>query len=156
MRLLSAVLFACATAGLVYATADKDEDKAKEAAVAFLKAVKAKDLDAVMKTVDVPYLSDDKGSVKLIEKTEDLKEALKPFLEKVQPDKVPSEVGKTLDLPAIRELLAKKDDKKIIESIEKVLGKAGYAVFLVQNGKERGAVLVRIKDGKAAVVGIPR
>jgi hypothetical protein len=36
--------------------ADKDEDKANEVAGAFLKATIALDLDAVMKTVDVPFL----------------------------------------------------------------------------------------------------
>ena len=35
--------------------ADKDADKAEEAALALLKALKAKDIDAVMKTVDTPF-----------------------------------------------------------------------------------------------------
>src|SRR5262245_17011447 len=100
MRLFTAVLFACLAVGLVSGAADKDEDKAKEAAVAFLKAVKAKDLDAVMKAVDVPYLNDDKDGLKVIEKTEDLKAAVKTLLEKVQPDKIPTEVGKALDVDA--------------------------------------------------------
>src|SRR5438067_5607220 len=72
MRTLAAALL-LALAASTLSAADKDEDKAKEVTAAFLKAVKAKDLDAVMKTVDVPFLSDDKDGVKVIEKTEDLK-----------------------------------------------------------------------------------
>ena len=54
MRTLAAALL-LALAASTLSAADKDEDKAKEVTVAFLKAVKAKDLDAVMKTVDVPF-----------------------------------------------------------------------------------------------------
>lgn len=131
-----------------------DEDKAKEVALAFLKAVKAKDVDALLKTVDVPFLME--GKEEPVAKAEDLKEGMKTFLAKVEQDRVPADVGKVMDVAGIRDLFAKKDDKKPLEAIEKVLGKTGYAVFLVRDGKERGAVLVRVKDGKAAVVGIPR
>jgi hypothetical protein len=152
MRALTALLFV-ALAGSLAVAADKDEDKAKEAATAFLKALKTKDVDAVMKTVDVPFLFEGKG---VIEKTDDLKSSMKTITEKVEIDKIPTELGKMLDVAAIRKLFEKKDDKKPLENIEKVLGKTGYAVFFVRDGKERGAVLVRIKDDKAVVVGLPR
>jgi limonene-1,2-epoxide hydrolase len=153
MRLLAAMLFACLTVPLASAD-DKDEAKAKETAVAFLKAVKAKDLDAVMKTVDVPFLTVDQDGVKVIEKVEDLKAMLKPLLEKVQPDKItPTEVGKPLDADAARKVIEKE-----LEPIEKTLGKSGwYMVFVLQDGKEQGRpMLVCIKDGKAAVVMLPK
>jgi hypothetical protein len=153
MRLVAATLL-LALAGSLAAAADKDEDRAKEAALAFLKAVKAKDLDAVMKTVDTPFLFEGKGEP--IAKADELRETMKSFFTSVEPDRVPTEVGKALDLPGIRKLVEEKKDRKSLEGIEKVLGKTGYAVFLVRDGKERGAVLVRLKDGKAAVVGIPR
>src|SRR5262245_263454 len=153
MRLLTTLLLV-SLAGSLAVAADKDEDKAKEAVTAFLKALKSKDVDAVMKTVDVPFFLEGKDGV--IDKTDDLKSKMKTFLEKVEPDKLQLEIGKTLDVAAIRKLFEGKDDKKSLENVEKVLGKTGYAVFLLRDGKERGAVLVRIKDDKAAVVGIPR
>jgi hypothetical protein len=152
MRLLAVVLM-IAIAGSLASAADKDEDKAKEAALAFLKAVKAKDLDAVMKTVDVPFLIE--GNSETIAKSDELKDAMKMFLTKVQPDKVPMELGKALDVPAVKKLLDEKKAKQA-EAIEKVLGDTGYAVFILKDGKERGALFVRLKDGKAAVVGIPK
>jgi len=156
MRLLAiALLFAFAVP--VFG-ADKDEDKAKEVALAFLKAFKAKDLDAIMKTVDVPFLSDEKGENKVIEKVEDLKANVKMRLEKFKDtSKITSEVGKVMDLADIKKLLeSKKGKNDELAKIEKVLGDKGYAVMLGKPGEEDGAVLVRIKDGKAAVVGVPR
>jgi len=156
MRLLAVALLLAFAAASVSA-ADKDEDKAKEVTLAFLKAVKAKDLDAVMKTVDVPYLNDEKGDFKVIEKVEDLKADLKMKLEKIKDtEKIPTEVGEVLDLPAIRKKVAGKKAEEELKHIEKVLGEKGYVVMLGKPDDERGAVLVRIKDGKAKVVGLPR
>ena len=55
MRLLAIATLIAFGASPVSA-ADKNEDKAKEAAVAFLKAVKSKDVDAVLKTRETPGL----------------------------------------------------------------------------------------------------
>jgi hypothetical protein len=148
MRPLAAVLLLAFAASPAVA-ADKDEDKAKEAALALLKAVKAKDLDAVMKVVDVPFILED---TKVVAKTDELKAALKPLLEDLKPEKLPDAAGAVLDLPAIRKKL--KDREKVLAEVEKVLGKTGYAVVMTRDGKEHGAVLVRIKDGQAKAVGI--
>jgi len=156
MRFLAVPLM-IAIAGSLASAADKDEDKAKEAALAFLKAVKAKDLDAVMKTVDAPFLNDEKGEIKVIEKIEDLKTDLKAKLEKIKnTEKIPTEVSEVLDRPAIRKKLAGKKGEEELKKIEKVLGDKGYAVVLGKPDDESGALLVRIKDGKAKVVGIPK
>jgi Cu/Ag efflux protein CusF len=156
MRTLAAALL-LALVSSTLAAADKDEDKAKEVAAAFMKAVKAKDIDAIMKTVDVPFLTDDKDGIKVIEKTEDLRADLKAKLEMIKDtEKIPTEVGNVLDLPALRKKIeGKKDKEETLKQIEKVLGDKGYAVMIGKPGEERGGVLVRIKDGKAAVVGIP-
>jgi hypothetical protein len=151
MRTLSVALV-LAIAGSLTAAADKDEDKAKEATLAFLKALKAKDLDAVMKTVDVPYLMEDAKDP--IAKTEELKDKMRTLLEKVKPEKIPDDVSKALDATAFRKLAQEKGRLKGIEMMEKAIGKTGFAMLLVKDGKERGLVLVRIKDGTAKVVGI--
>ena len=154
MRPLAVALLVALAAPV--SAADKDEEKAKEATLAFLKAVKAKDLDAVLKTVDVPFILD--GKAEPITKSEELKDALKPFLEKVKPEKVPTELGALLDGPAFRKKFEgkEKEREKQLTDVEKVLGKTGYVVMLVKDGQERGGILVRIKDGRAKVVGIPK
>jgi len=154
MRLLAIALLV-AFAAPPASAADKDEDKAKEAALAFLKAVKSKDIDAVMKTVDVPFLTAVEGKPKVFEKIEDLKTDLKAKLEMIKDaDKVPNEIGEVLDIAAIRKKIEGKKDEEIVKMVEKVLGEKGYAITL---GKERGAVVfVRIKGDKAIVVGLPR
>ncbi|MBP3960749.1 hypothetical protein J8F10_36470 [Gemmata sp. G18] len=138
--------------------ADKDEENVKDVSLAFLKAVKAKDLDAVLKTVDVPFILD--GKAEPITKSEELKDALKPFLEKVEPERVPTELGTLLDSTAFRKKFEdrglNKEREKQLADIETVLGKTGYVVMIVRDGKERGGLLVRIKDGRAKVVGVPK
>lgn len=154
MRLLSAAILVATLTALAAppaAAADKNEEKAKEAAVAFLKAVKAKDLDAVMKTVDVPFLMEDQPEP--LAKTDEVKAALKTLLEKVKPEKVPTDVGAVLDLPTVRKKV-EKQKKNGAETIEKLIGKNGFVVVVTKDGKEQGAVLVRMKDGQAKVVGI--
>jgi hypothetical protein len=155
MRILATVLL-IGLAGSLARAADKDEDKAKEAAVAFMKAVKAKDLDAVMKAVDVPFLTTDKGVVKVIDKTDDLKADLKAKLEKLKDaEKTPTEVSEVMDLPTLRKKIEGKKDDTVIKAVEKVLGDKGYVIIVGKAGQRSGGVLVRLKDGKAVVVGIP-
>jgi hypothetical protein len=156
MRTLAVALL-IASAGSLASAADKDEDKAKEATIAFLKAVKAKDIDALMKTVDVPFLMTVERKPKVFEKADELKTELKATLDKIKDgSKIPAEAGEVLDLPAVRKKIEGKKDKEVLELVEKVLGANGYVVMLGKDGKEGGAVLVRIKDGKAVVVGLPR
>src|ERR1700733_14150030 len=75
--------------------ADKNEDKAKETAAAFLKALVAKDIDAVMKRGYTPFVFDfGHPEAKTIDKSDELKEVLTKLLETANPDKVKTlEVG---------------------------------------------------------------
>src|SRR5262245_26869177 len=118
MRLLAvAVLFGLAVP--VVSAGDKDEDKAKEIAVAFLKAVKAKDIDALMKTVDVPFLMIDKAKPRIFEKAEELKADLKSKLEGLKDtDVLPTEVSEVLDRAALLKKAKGKDDE-LIKMFEK-------------------------------------
>src|SRR5262249_12716827 len=56
MRALAVALLVAFAAPAPVSAADTDKDKAKEAALAFLKAVKKKDADAVMKTTAAPFV----------------------------------------------------------------------------------------------------
>jgi hypothetical protein len=150
---LLAFLFGCASS--VAIAQEKEEDKARAAAVAFLKAVKSKDVAAVMKTADVPFMLADRNMPKLVEKTDDLKTELAAMLEKIKDvDKIPQDSAMVYDLPAIRKKLEDRKKDEILKSVEKVLGGKGYIVTMKKETRESGAVLVRVKDGKAVVVGI--
>lgn len=162
MRLLAAVLF-FSFSGAVASGADKDEDKAKEVTVAFLKALKAKDLDAIMKTVDVPFLISEpltgQDGLKVIEKEDDLKAALKTAFEKIKDTgKIMTDVGDVQSAAEIKKFFASQKDRndETTKMIEKALGDNGYVVFLGKPGERRGGILVRVKDGKAKVVGVPK
>ncbi len=156
MRTLAVVPFLVLAASVVTA-ADRDSDKAKEVTLSFLKAVKAKDLDAVMETVDTPFVFDfGAASPKTIGKTDDLKAAVKVFLEDVSPDKVPTDVATTYDMAAFAKLAAEEGAGEMADRAVKLVGKTGYMVTMKsKDGKEFGA-LVRIKDGKAFVAAIPK
>jgi hypothetical protein len=159
MRVLLAGLLVALTTSHTGA-ADNNEDKAKEAASAFLKALAAKDLDALMKTVDAP-VSFDLGASggPTIDKPEELKQALAKLVETAQPDKVRAlKPGTVLNMEALAKYAKDKGDKdEFAAKAEKLVGKSGYMVMLVgAKGAERLGLLVRIKDGKAFVAGIPK
>ena len=154
MRLLTIVaLLAFAVSPAVAAAADKDEDKAKEAAVAFMKAVKAKDLDAVMKTVDVPFLFEGKKEEALT-KTEDVKTAFEKLLAKVVPEKIPTEGGMVFDFATFGQKGEK--EKAFAEMAEKFAGKSAYIVVFKSTAERSVPLVVRVKDGQAKVVWIPK
>jgi len=131
----------------------KDEDAAKEAAVNFAKALKAKKIDDLMMTVDVPFawLIDD-PSLKPYEKTEDLKKMIQSKLDNIKDTSgIATDISKVLDSAAILKLSQGKKDSG---AIEKAIGDNGFCLILGKNGKSETPLLVRIKDGKAKVVGM--
>jgi hypothetical protein len=155
-RLLTAVLLAALVVSSAPA-ADKDEDKAKEVAVAFLKAVKAKDADAALKLTDVPFLLDARGKGNVVEKAADLKAQLTELITNIKDtDRITTDVLEVLPTEKFRAKFTKEGNKEHMDTMEKVMGKTGFAVVLGRDGKPAGGLLVAIKDGKAKVVGIPR
>jgi hypothetical protein len=160
MRFLVVCVFVVFAAPM-YA-AEKDDDKAKEVAAAFLKALKAKDLDALMKTVDVPFIVEPESqSAKTTEKLDELKETMAELIKIARPDKVMAlEVGKVYDMAGIakfvKDKLKAEEADKFIEQAEKLVGKDGRMVTLMKGEKEGTGFLVRIKDGKALVASIPK
>ena len=153
MRLL-AITTLCALATPAFG-ADKDEDNAREAVALFMKALRAKDVDAAVKVADVPFLIWDKEGPQAVEKAEDLKTRIRAKMATLpDPEKVPLAAAELVDLPALRKMAVGKKEAEEIKNLEKVLGAKGYAAFLGKEGPRGGFVLVRIKDGKAAVVGV--
>ena len=149
MRALAVgLLFAFAAAPA--SAADKNEDKAKEAAVAFLKAVKAKDADAVMKASAAPFAHREGGEIGVVKDEAELKKWIKGKLDEIKDaDKVPTDVEKVVPFAELKAKLEADDQKKV----EEVVGKDGFVAMIEVDGK-MVVILVRIKDGKAKVVGI--
>jgi hypothetical protein len=149
MRLLAASLFALA--GSLAPAADKDEDKAKAAAVAFLKAVKAKDVDAVLKTSELPFLALVGGEPKVFEKVDDLKTDLKTKLATIKDaEKVPTEIGRIAPFADLKDNIKDEARRK---AINKVLGEGGFVAVVKAPDDITVVILVRLKDGKAKIVG---
>jgi hypothetical protein len=130
--------------------ADKPEDQAKAAVEQFVKAVKAKDVDAVMKVAAVPWWA---GGNDVIDSADGLKTYLKVKLgARENAERIPSEVLRVerWDKFPRREKLGPEAMKKVDE----VVGKDGLVVTMGKEGKGVGAILVRVEGGKAKVVGV--
>ena len=149
-------------AGLTIGTAvqadDKPEDKAKATAVAFAKALKAKDVDATLKEADVPFLFPDlapKGpKLDKLEKLDALATSLKSLIEKKV--ELPIAVGKVLSVAELKKAADK--DPQTTDFAKQILDVGGADGFLVSlnddKNQEAGILLVRIRGGSAKVVGI--
>lgn len=152
MRPLATALLLASLAAPLPA-ADKNEDKAKEAAVAFLKAVKAKDAGAVLKTTATPFAYREGDKLNVLKDADALKTWVKEKLDEVKDaDKVPTEVAAIYTFADVREKIKDEDQRK---QIEEVVGKDGFVAVVSADGKMI-PILVRVKDGKAAVVGLGR
>lgn len=133
--------------------ADKNEDKAKDAAAAFLKAVKAKDVDAVMKVSAAPFAYREGEKVAVLKDADALKKWVKARLDELKdPKDVPTEITAVHAFSEIKEKIKDEEQRK---QIEEVVGKDGFVCVVSADGK-MVPLLVRIKDGKAAVVGLGR
>ena len=152
MRLLPVALLVAFAAAPVSA-ADKNEDKAKEVAIAFLKAVKAKDADAVMKVSAVPFAYRDGDKVAVLKDADALKKWVKEKIDDVKDaDKVPTELAAIHPFADVKEKIKDEEQRK---TIEEVVGKDGFVAIVSADGK-MVPILVRIKDGKVTVVGLGR
>jgi hypothetical protein len=149
--LAAAVVFALLTVPL--SAADKNEDKAKEAAIAFLKAVMSKDPEAVLKTTATPFVYRESEKLNVLKDADALKKWVKEKLGEVKDaDKVPTEIAAIHAFADVKDKIKDEEQRK---TIEEVVGKDGFVAVVSADGR-MVPILVRIKDGKAAVVGLGR
>jgi hypothetical protein len=148
-RYLAAVvcLAALAAARPCRADSDKADALAREAVEQFTKAVKAEDVDAVMKLVDVPFFFDGKRVIK--DRDELRKEFTDAFDEK-DLTQISVEIKEIHAFEAIEEKL-KENDR---EMLKEVLAKGDRVVVLEVDSKEKVGLAVRIRDGQAKIVGL--
>ena len=137
---------------------DADTDRAKAAAVALLAAAKAKDLDGVMKAVDVPFVLDfGREEAQTFDNTVKLQAAFTKLMDQVDPDHVPTVVETVFDMPALAEQAKERGAEKQYAAMEKLVGKTGYMVRVQsKDGKDTSGMLIRIKDGKAFVAALTK
>ncbi len=161
MRRLAAISLAALTLGAALQADDKSEDKAKSAAVAFMKALKSKNVDAALKEADVPFLFPDlapKGQPKLdkLEKNEALAASLESLMEKEKKWDAPIAVGKVVPLADFKKVMEKNPKAPdMVKQILEVGGADGFGVFMNDDKKQEAAgLLVRIQGNSAKVVGI--
>jgi len=132
-------------------SAEKNEDKAREAAVAFLKAVKAKDVDAVLKVSAAPFVYQDGEKAAVLKDEAALKAWVKERLDGLkEADKVPTKVEKIVPFAELKGEIKDADERK---KVEEIVGNDGF-VAIVSDGGEMIGILIRVKDGKATVVGV--
>jgi hypothetical protein len=161
---------ALAAAGLLVAAggagaeqpADKNVELAKKAVDAFAKGVIAKDINALMKVVDVPWCDNlNLETSKLILKSEELKKRLEKLIggsSKI-PEKVVLEFKTVLTYEKVLEKFGKALSAEERKVLDEVLKKTDY-VMHVEIRSPEGEVLtamsflVGIRGGQAKVVGL--
>jgi alpha-glucosidase (family GH31 glycosyl hydrolase) len=157
-------LFVCAVlvCGVARAADDeKPQDKAKAVAVAFAKAINARDVDAMMRVSNVPFYvslkSKDTETV-FFEKAEDLKADMKQRLGELRADRRLSETVEavyTVEEMFKRVVGVVNPYDQDFKRLREVLGENGYWIVLgADPDKSHAILMVTIsKDGKAKVVG---
>jgi len=151
MRLLAVAALLAFVAPTAFAE-EKPEAKAKEAALALMKAVKAKDLDAIMKLSAAPFAYKEGDKPKVLKDEAAVKAWIKDRLEELQDtDKVPTTIDKLAPFADVKDMIKDADDRKLVEE---VVGKDGFVAIVEADGRTV-IILVKInKDGKAKIVGI--
>ena len=145
--LAAVCLILASMAGAASADDASDDKLAKEIHGQLYKAIKAKELDGVMKLVDVPWFGLGKEIVK---DEKELKKRFKELLDSIKDtSELKSEVKEVLSYSKARDKFKKQKNLfKLIEELK--LTENDRVIIQASNA----AVLVRIRDGKAKVVGI--
>jgi hypothetical protein len=130
----------------VSAAADgaKEEQLAKAAATQFFKALNAKQLDDLMKVADVPWWS---GDEELVKDRDELRKIMREVLDNLGEHKFPTEVTQVLTYAEARKKI---EDAKTLAVLDKLLDRKDRIVVF---GKDEHGLLVRIREGKARVIG---
>lgn len=132
--------------------AEEPADKsAGETVEKFMAAVKSKDLDAVMQTVEVPWFH--KGD-EIIKERSELKKEFDSLFTKRDFKDLKFEIKKIAAFSAVREKTMG-DERKLLDEV--LTGDDRVVLLEIETekkGKEKLILLVKVKEGKGKVVGI--
>jgi len=133
--------------------ADKRKDEAKEVAEKFVKAVGTRDLDAVLRLVDVPFAGSMTKEVRaVLTDKEALKKTLQNYLAKAKAEDKELKVRR---IYTYAEFAKDKDGAPVVEFLGPVFEKLGLAKDDVIVVNTKGTVFcVRIRDGKAKLAAL--
>jgi len=130
------------------ATADAAlNDAASDAALAFMKALRKKDIEAALLFVDAPFLAED---AQLLATKEDVKAYLTTLLGGIEPSELPNAVLGILDYDQSRAAT----ESKVLKLRDAVLSTGDLLIATGRNGLSRGVLLVKAGGGKPLVVGV--
>jgi hypothetical protein len=153
LKTVSRSLFACGLLGgllHVYADDTTADDKTKEVLREFIKGVKAKDLGQLMKSVEVPWLDEDR---KVIRDMEVLKKVWKRKLDKLDSSKLSTELLRAVPYSRIRDSIKDASRRKLMDQ---VLDKDdGVVMIASKETRTMRIALVRVRGGKPKIVGGP-
>lgn len=124
---------------------DKTDALVREATEQFMKAMKAEDLERVMKAVHVPFFWD---GVKNIKDREDLKKHFADVFADKDLTQLEYKIKEVHTFAKARDTLREKDR----ELLKEILNDTDRIVHVVLQ-RDGVAVMVRIREGKAQVVG---
>jgi hypothetical protein len=125
----------------------KAEAQAREVVGQFLGGLRAKDLDALKKATDVPWY--DTGADRVITDGEELAAHLNKRMSHTEAEKVPTTISEVAPFSATRDTVK---NQELRGHLDKVLSKDDLVVRMAAKG-DIVYVFVRIRDGKARVVG---
>lgn len=125
-----------------------EADAVNDCALAFLKALRKKDVGEAMMHADVPFVAED---AKLLKTEGELRDYLTKMIKALEDDSVlPNAVFGVLDYGGSRAATA--EEARALR--DQVLTKADYLVGIGRDGFSRGVLLVKEKAGGPVVVGI--
>jgi hypothetical protein len=148
LALCAPALLAPLLAAPVAAIADTVlNDAASKAALAFMKALHKKDIEAALQFIDAPFVAEDR---QLLATEADVKAYLADMLAHVDPGALPNEVLAVLDYDESRAATA----QQALKLRDAVLATGDLLVATGRNGLSRGVLLVKCGDGEPVVVGV--
>ena len=122
-------------------------DAASKAALAFMKALRKKDIEAALQFIDAPFVAEDR---QLLATAADVKAYLADMLAHIDPGELPNEVLAVLDYDESRAATAAQA-RKLRDT---VLATGDLLVATGRNGLSRGVLLVKCGDREPVVVGV--
>ena len=129
------------------AASDPGEDSARQAVTAFLKAIATKNVDAILKTTDAPFLTD--GLI-LLKTKDQVRKYLNDEIASAPANEMADSILGVIPYEKSREIT----DPRMLKERDKVLKNGDYLVGIGRNQLSRGWLLVKVRGGRAAIVGI--
>jgi hypothetical protein len=144
-------LAACGCAGT-------PEDRAKDCALAFARAVEAKDLDTAVRLTAVPLLAVGKTAkgyhAELVETPDEVRAKLQPRLDQGAPaESAQVVVVEVVPAANVKDRFGAEMKPETFALVERVMGPDGFVVVLSRNGQHAGGLIVAMRDGGAKVTG---